>query len=150
MKKSILIGSLIACFLMLMIPNISAVEYTTFKNSGPDYDEEELIQAIIERIEELQEKNPNMKFYPNFDDPDGPFEGGLDDFLDWYFLFAGIVYSTILAYMLKELPLIEIIKSGEILTIALAILDYGICTSATIVLLGEAFDIGFDLLEDGR
>ncbi len=29
MKKTIMVGSIIACFLMLMIPNISAVEYTT-------------------------------------------------------------------------------------------------------------------------
>lgn len=33
MRKTILFGSLIACFLMLMVPNVSAIEYQTVEDA---------------------------------------------------------------------------------------------------------------------
>jgi hypothetical protein len=148
MKKNIVLGSILACFLMLMIPNISAVEYNTFINSEPDYDEDELIQAIIDRIEQLQEINPYPKPCWTSDDPDGPFEGGLDDMYDWRDLFVGLIYGIILGLAIKDNEFRDLLESRNIIGMVLWIFDYGLFTLNSAIRFGDAFDI-IDPDEDG-
>ena len=89
MKKTIVFGSCLAVFLMLLVSNISAIESGSIKENITDFNEKELIDAIKERIEQLKVQNPDPKItFKN--DSDGPFEGGLDDPFDWLDLFFGI------------------------------------------------------------
>jgi len=147
MKRTILIGSLFACFLMLMIPNISAIESLTVSNSGPDYDEEELIQAILQRIEELKVSNPTPKPCWNSDDPDGPYEGGLDDPSDWINLFLSLVNTIILGKFLNKYKPRDFLREDS-LTVSLYILNCSTLTLNGLLYLADAFDI-FDYEENG-
>ena len=74
MKKSIIFGSLLAVFLLLMIPNVSAVEYTQVEEINlvnEQFKEENIIplinkQATIENINNLFDEMVN-KVYENKD-----------------------------------------------------------------------------------
>ena len=105
MNKKIVIESLLAVFLMLMIPSVSAVNYQTIMRSNTlqpvsltddgSEDTETLINAIQQRLNELEEQNVTfMDIVPSglFNDSDGPYKGGLDDIYDWIDL-AVAVYS---------------------------------------------------------
>ena len=147
MKKTIVFGSIIVCFLMLLVPNISAIESGNITENLTDYNEKELIDAIKERIEELKVQNPNPKItFKN--DSDGPFEGGLDDPFDWLDLFFGITIGYSLVKMFKNQWLRKAFATGDPYTIILCIIDYGLYTWSTLYYFGDAFDI-IDPDEDG-
>ena len=149
MRKTIIIGSIFACFLMLMIPTISAIECNIIRNNGPDYDEEELKEAILERIEEIKEINPSPKLCLWGDDPDGPFEGGLDDPTDWKDLFIAIFNGFIVGTYISDIPeIIDLILSLKLLSVSIYIITFGLYSSYTLIELGDAFDI-IDPDEDG-
>ena len=139
--RTILFGSIFTCILMLLVPNLSAIEFKTVSDNITDYNEDELINVIKERIEELKLQNPDLKISFDLDDPDGPFEGGLDDFYDWKDLFIGIMYSIGLIKMLKSHFLIQALVSGNIYSIVGWIFNYGSYTTFTLINFGDAFDI---------
>ena len=147
-KRGIIIGSIFVCILMLLVPSISAIEFKTFIDNKTDYNENELINALKERIEQLKVQNPDPKLTLNGDDPDGPFEGGLDDPQDWLDLYFGIVYGFMLALFIKHHALKEAFATGNIYTIIIWIIDYGLYTYYSLTHLGDAFDI-IDPDEDG-
>ena len=97
MKKTIIIVCVFTVFLMLMIPNIISVE--THVVTDEDKDKEGLKSLIIDRIKELKEEQKKITLKGiNFTDPDGPLEGGLDDYTDFYFLFLGFWLILYLPY----------------------------------------------------
>lgn len=147
-KKCIIFGSIFACILILLVPIISAIEFRTVKDNITDYNENELINALKERIEKMKVQNPNPKLTLNGDDPDGPFEGGLDDPQDWLDLYFGIVYGVMLALFIKHHALKGAFSTGNIFTIVIWIIDYGLYTYNTLTDFGDAFDI-IDPDEDG-
>lgn len=147
-KLIILFGSIFACFLMLMIPNISAIECNTISNNGPDYDIDKLIEAIAQRIEELQKTNPNPKICWTTEDPDGPFEGGLDDITDWKDLFTGLFYAIILGLAIKDHEFKDLLENKNIFGMVIWIFDYGLFTVYSAFAFGDAFDL-LDPDEDG-
>ena len=55
MKKTIVFGSLLACFLMLMIPTVSAVEYQTVVDANESYFMQEIQNRNLE-IDLLKDK----------------------------------------------------------------------------------------------
>lgn len=57
MKKTLIIGSLLACFLMLMIPNVSAVEYQTVADANESY----LMNEIQNKKIDIQTLRNNIK-----------------------------------------------------------------------------------------
>jgi len=140
MKKIIVFGSIIACFLMLLVPNISAIEFRSIKENTTDYNENELIDALKVRIEQLKAQNPDPKMTLK-GDPDGPFKGGLDDPKDWADLFSGIMSGFFIGLIFKNHLLMKAIASGDIYDIVTCILDYEIFTWALLTTLGDAFDI---------
>ena len=144
MKKAIVFGSMLACFLMLMIPNVSAFEYQTVVDSKvpvyyPDLNEEELKDAILERIEQLQEQKKDISILGlNWTDPDGPLEGGLDDISDIGNLLIGIFASGLVLSMIiyggiRNAPTIYELVGWIIL--------YGVNIGNALVCFGEAFDV---------
>jgi hypothetical protein len=151
MKRSILIGSIFVCFLMLMTTTIGAVEFQTILNNGPDIDDEELKTAILQRIEELKISNPKPCW--TFDDPDGPFEGGLDDWYDWKDLIYSCVQTILLTKLVLDLPEIiplylELITSDDVGSIiagvyfiVLIIFDLTVVPIHVLQSYGDAFDI---------
>ena len=139
--RTIIFGSIFACILMLLTPNISAIEFRTITDNINGYNENELINAIKERIEQLKVQNPDPKIILNGDDPDGPFEGGLDDPYDWMNLYFGIIYGLILAIFIKNQALKEAFITGNIFTIIIWIIKYGLYTLNTLIRFGDAFDI---------
>ncbi len=140
MKKTIVFGSIIVCFLMLLVPNISAIESGNITENLTDFNEKELIDAIKKRIEELKVQNPNPKItFKN--DSDGPFEGGLDDPFDWLDLFFGITMGFSLVKMFKNHLLIKAFLTGNIYIIVTQMISYGLYTWSTLYYLGDAFDI---------
>ena len=140
MKKTIVFGSIIVCFLMLLVPNISAIESGNITENITDYNEKELIDAIKERIEELKVQNPNPKItFKN--DSDGPFEGGLDDPFDWLDLFFGITIGYSLVKMFKNHLLIKAFLTSNIYIIVTQMISYGLYTWSTLYYLGDTFDI---------
>lgn len=147
-KKTILIGSIVACFLMLMIPTITAVEYITYKKIGPEINEEELKNAILERIQEMREQEKQITITDiNWDDPDGAFEGGLDDYTDFMALFFGIFYSGYFLYGIK----IGILRNSEnLLDFIDGLVYYGACSIEILAYFGEAFDVFDGLALDNR
>ena len=171
MNKKIVFGSLLAVFLMLMIPSVSAVNYQTIMRSNTlqpvsrtddgNEDTEALINAIQQRLNELEEQNVTfMDIVPSglFNDSDGPYKGGLDDIYDWIDL-AVTVYSVyILLKTAEESPPVEIledffdaIKELDIFRIVddIILLNGYISISIGILqTLGDAFDV-IDPDEDG-
>lgn len=153
MNKKIVFGSLLAVFLMLMIPNISAIEYrTTNEETTPTYepyiDEEELKDAILERIEQLKEQQKHIAINSlNLTDPDGPLEGGLDDLMDYYFLFLGLLF---LSYLLLFFKQGRMRNSESVLEFISQFVVYGQFTFRTLTSLGEAFDVYDMPPSDGR
>ena len=146
--KIIIFGSIFACFLMLLAPSVSAIEFGSMTENVTDYNETELIDAIKERIEELKILNPDPKFTLNNDDADGLFKGGLDDRYDWMDLIRGIYFGFVLASMLKNHTLRQTIAAGNIYDIVTCIINYEIITWNTLIAFGDAFDI-IDSDEDG-
>jgi hypothetical protein len=146
--RTIIFGSIFACVLMLLAPSVSAIELKTISDNMTDYNENELITTIKDRIEQLKVQNPDPKFTLNGDDPDGPFEGGLDDPRDWLDLYFGIIYGYMLALFIKHHALKEAFATGNIYTIIIWIIDYELYTYYTLIYLGDAFDI-IDPDEDG-
>jgi len=143
MKNIKLLICLFTVFLMLMIPNISAIECKTIINkqnySNPLIDEDELKNAIIERIEQLQEQNNDLNIIGlNWTDPDGPFEGGLDDMADFICLVCGIISAGMFLSAIKHGALRN---SQNMLIFVLWIINYGLCTYVILGGFGEAFDV---------
>jgi len=85
--------------------------------------------------------DPKIKLDVIKDDPDGPFEGGLDDTYDWVDLYYGILYGYILLLFIKNKSLKNAFATGNIYTIIIWILDYGLYTYGTLTNFGDAFDI---------
>ena len=155
MKRKILFGSILVVFLMLLVPTIPAVEY----NSSVESNEDILQETILKRIEELKEKDISLKgFFKT--DPDGPFEGGLDDIRDWWKLIYAISETILLSDIIVLLPsvipqYIDWLTSGDfgsillgILYITLMILDFTLVPISVLEAYGDAFDI-IDPNEDG-
>ena len=136
MKRKILFGSILVVFIMLLLPTIQAVEYGNSVESNEDI----LKEAILKRIEELKEQNISFKVIFS-SDPDGPFEGGLDDRTDWRDLVFAIIYGGVFTLFLKNQILQKVIETGEINTILLWIVDYVLYSRSCLQLLGDAFDI---------
>ena len=139
--RTIIFGSIFACLLILLVPNISAIEYITITENTRDYNENELIDAIKEKIEQLKAQKTNLQMALLKDDPDGPFEGGLDDTYDWVDLYFGIIYGYILLLFIKNKSLRIAFQIGNIPTIIIWIIDYGLYTYSTLTNFGDAFDI---------
>jgi len=164
MNKKILFGSLLAVFMMLMVPSVSAVNYQTSMRSNTlqpvswtddgNEDADALVNAIQQRLNELEEQNVTfMNIVPSgiFNDSDGPYKGGLDDIYDWIDL-ATVVYSVyILLKTAEESPPVEIledffdaIKELDIFRIVndIILLNGYISISIGILqTLGDAFDV---------
>ena len=79
MNKKIVFGSLLAVFMMLVVPSVSAVNYQTAMRSNTlqpvswiddgNKDTDALINAIQQRLNELEEQNVtfvNIVFPPGF------------------------------------------------------------------------------------
>jgi len=130
----------------------SAIEYKTIGSkqypSNPKIDEDELKDAILERVEQLQEQKKDIYILGlNWTDPDGPFEGGLDDLSDIGDLLLGIYSSGLVLYMIiyggiRNAPTIYELVGWIIL--------YGVNIRYTLVLFGEAFDVYEIPPGDGR
>jgi hypothetical protein len=146
-----------------MIPNVSSVEYNLFerynendiqiKNFNINY----LSDSILNRIKELKSNDEkqfsNFFFNGLFNDPDGPFEGGLDDIRDW----AVFIYACIQTFFLSGLIIIlpsliplyvQWLSYGDIgsviiglFMLTLNVLNFIILPSSIIELFGDAFDI---------
>ena len=140
MKKNILITSLLSIFLILMVPNITAVEYKTVEQINTNnVDIDELKNAIILRIEKLKEKKYKLSIFGlNWTDPDGPLEGGLDDVADIISLICGIISGGILLYAIRNKALRN---SENLFLFVLWIFNYGLATYNTILGFAEAFDV---------
>ncbi len=138
MKKIKSIICLIIVFLIVMIPNVSAIEGEKYLYIC-DFDEDELKNSILDRIEELQEKQVDFNILKlNWTDPDGPLEGGLDDMADYVSLMVGIISASCLLLFLKQGMLRN---SLNLLNFALGVINYGLYTYETLIAFGEAFDI---------
>lgn len=139
--RTIIFGSIFTCLLILLVPNISAIEFITITENTTDYNENELIDAIKEKIEQLKAQKTNLQISLIKDDPDGPFEGGLDDTYDWVDLYYGILYGYILLLFIKNKSLKNAFATGNLYTIIIWIIDYGLYTYGTLTNFGDAFDI---------
>ena len=138
MKKIKSTICLIIVFLIIMIPNVTAMEGEIYLNIC-DFDEDELKNSILDRIEELQEKQVDFNILkPNWTDPDWPLEGGLDDMADYVSLMVGIISASCLLLFLKQGMLRN---SLNLLNFALGVINYGLYTYETLIAFGEAFDI---------
>ena len=144
MKKKI-IGIFVCMFLLIssFSATITAIESTAIIKkeiySSPIPDEDTLKNAIIERIELMQSQNYNIKFIGlNWTDPDGPFEGGLDDMADIISLIIGVLTAGFLMLFIKN----GVLKSSQNLFLfVLWIINYSLYTYETLIAFGEAFDI---------
>ena len=145
MKKIKSTICLIIVFLIIMIPNVTAMEGEIYLNIC-DFDEDELKNSILDRIEELQEKQVDFNILkPNWTDPDGPLEGGLDDMADFVSLFIGFITTGCLMFFIKQ----GYFRNAENLLLSvLWIINYGLYTYETLIAFGEAFDI-IENNEDG-
>ncbi|OYT29253.1 hypothetical protein B6U98_02785 [Thermoplasmatales archaeon ex4572_165] len=128
---------------MRMIPNIGAVEYRTTDSklpiNNPNLNEDELKDAILERIQQLQKQQKEITINGiNMNDPDGPLEGGLDDLMDYYYLFLGFLFPSYILHFIKQGYLRQ---SESILEFIGQLLVYGQFTFRTLTSLGEAFDV---------
>jgi hypothetical protein len=135
MKKRILFGSLLVCFLM-MIPTVSSVEYKI----SVEFYEDSLQETILERIEELNEKDISF-IVTSKTDPDGPFEGGLDDFSDWIDLGLSIIFGGAFMVFIKMQILQKVIEKGNVATILIWIYDYIVYFRSCLNYLGDALDV---------
>jgi len=123
MNKTIVFVSLLAVFLMLMIPNVSAVEYNQVKEKQEVFiqnhidDLQENLEKIdlhdfkeslnksslnidVEGIKEKLENIPSLtslfRSYSFLDDPgNGNDSNGPDDITDWIYLFIFIITSPV-------------------------------------------------------
>ena len=151
-KRRTIIVCLFACFLMLMIPTINAMEYTTIENNTPtiepEFNEDELKEAILERIEQLkQQEKDNTITGLNWTDPDGPLEGGLDDYSDFISLLGGLITTSGLFYIISQ----GYFKNPEKLLGYIGnLIVYGEYTFFSLTYFGEAFDIYDAPPSDGR
>ena len=144
MKKKI-IGIFVCMFLLIssFSATITAIESTAIIKkeiySNPIPDEDTLKNAIIERIDLMQEQDYNIKFVGlNWTDPDGPFEGGLDDIADIISLMVGVISAGYLLLFIKN----GVLKSSQNLFIfVLWIINCSLYTYNTLIAFGEAFDI---------
>jgi hypothetical protein len=139
--RTIIFGSIFACLLIILVPNISAIEFIIITENTVDYNENELIAAIKEKIEQLKAQKTNLQISLIKDDPDGPFEGGLDDTYDWVDLYFGIIYGYILLLFIKNKSLKNAFSTGNIFTIIIWLIDYGLYSIDTLRRFGDAFDI---------
>lgn len=145
-KKSIIFGSLLAVFLMLMIPNVSAIQYITLEHEttklARNMSEDEIKNAILQRIQQLEKP---ITLNINMTDPDGPLEGGLDDFFDFVNLIFGLIGTISLGY-----ALVTIFLSQNIFSTLKNIFYSGYFTFLDLIYFGEAFDILESPPADGR
>jgi hypothetical protein len=138
MKKITLMICLSIIFLIVMIPNHSAIVGEKYFNML-DFNEDELKNSIIDRIEKLQDKQIDFNILkPNWTDPDGPLEGGLDDMADYVSLMLGIISASCLMLFIKQ-GMIR--NSLNLLNFVLGIINYGLYTYETLIAFGEAFDV---------
>jgi hypothetical protein len=140
MKKIIIIlGSLLAISILLVAPTLSAIGFKLKQKGSLDYNKEEIKEAILERIYFLQEQKiePTIQGL-SWEDPDGPLEGGLDDYSDYINLLMGFTSIKLILFCIKD----GIIRNAETLyQMIISILEYGINTFDTLVAFGEAFDV---------
>ena len=136
MKRKILFGSILVVFIMLLVPTIPAVEYNRSVKSNEDI----LQEAILKRIEELKEQDISFKVILS-SDPDGPFEGGLDDRTDWRDLIFAIIYGGFFSLFLKNQILQKAIETGDLTAILIRIVYYVLYSRSCLQFLGDAFDI---------
>ena len=171
MEKIKSIVCLVIVFLIVVVPNVSAIEYNSaneiieYRNKwSTDINIEELRDAILDRIKELDiEGKSNFQYLLSnglFDDPDGPFEGGLDDINDWIDLFYALFQTMELSIIIISLPelipqFIEWLNSGEfesillgIVFVTLGIIDFSFGPISILQAYGDAFDV-IDPDEDG-
>jgi hypothetical protein len=145
-KKILLFGSLLAVFLMLMIPNVSAIQYITLEHETTqlvrNMSEDEIKNAILRRMQHLKK---SFTFNINMTDPDGPLKGGLDDLTDYINLILGLGGSFSLLH-----SIIELIFSQNLYDKIRLMISSGILSIGTLEWLGEAFDIIEMPTEDGR
>lgn len=152
-KKTLVFGSFIAVFLLIIMPNISAVEYTSMKSEVTSFsmsmNKEDLKNAIIERLNELKvnQLEISLFFELNWTDADGPREGGLDDNSDLISLYTGIVLSGGLLFILSN-KYHE--RSETILDSIGWLLVYGGYSVLILSYFGEAFDVIETPPADGR
>ena len=74
----------------------------------------------------MQSQNYNIKFIGlNWTDPDGPFEGGLDDKADIISLVCGIISAGM---FLSAIKVGALRNSPNMLAFVLWIINYGLCT----------------------
>jgi hypothetical protein len=171
MEKIKSIVCLVTVFLILVVPNVSAIEYNSaneiieYRNKwSTDINIEELRDAILDRIKEL-DKTCNSTFqymlYTGiFKDPDGPFEGGLDDISDWGNFIYAVGQTILMTGITISLPSmipywIELLNSEDfesvffgILWILIGVIDFTFVPISIIKAYGDAFDI-IDPDEDG-
>jgi hypothetical protein len=81
-------------------------------------------------------------------DPDGPFEGGLDDFSDWIDLVLAIIFGGAFMVFIKMQILQKVIETGNVATILIWIYDYIAYFRGCLNYLGDALDV-IDPDEDG-
>ncbi len=144
MKKPILIVSVLACVIMLLLPSITAVEYSMMKKEvppyTPEYEKDELKNAILQRIEDLKQQQKDIHILGmSWEDPDGAFEGGLDDYTDIISLGYGLYWSGLFltgfmnGYLKNAVDFLDFIET--------LVLFYGNLSLLTFIYLGEAFDV---------
>ncbi len=133
MKKIIIFGTFLAVFLMVMIPNISAIQCNNINENNT----EELKNIIIERIQQLKNQHKETIIFGfNFTDPDGPLEGGLDDITDFAWLLYGIwVFSNLIKIISR---LFEI---QNLYDFVLWLFSSSLDLVYTILSFAEAFDV---------
>ena len=146
--RTIIFGSIFVCILMILPPNIYAIELRTITDDITVYNENELFNAIKERIEKLKTQKLNPKMFLAQNDSDGPFEGGLDDLYDWLDLYSGIFYGYIVLLFIKNQALKVVFALRNMLVTSIWLVDYGLFTYYTLINFGDAFDI-IDPDEDG-
>ena len=145
-KKILLFGIFLAVFLMLMIPNVSAIQYITLEDQttqlARNMSKYEIKNTILERIQYL--KKP-FTLNINMTDPDGPLKGGLDDYSDFVYLIFGLISTISLGY-----TLVKIFLSPNIFSTLKNIFYSGAFTFLDLIYFGEAFDIFESPPADGR
>jgi hypothetical protein len=138
---------------MLTTPALPAIQHNTTtitqKNhplNTPDIDPEELKKAILERIEELLQKDITFinQLILDPSDPDGPYKGGLDDLTDFKYLFWGLLDTGWLVFAFK----IGFFQEENLLMLIYNLLLGAGMGLTALLHFGEAFDV-IDADRDG-
>jgi hypothetical protein len=141
MKKTILVFIVGSTILMLMSPLVSSIGYITIEKNSTGFDKEILIEEISKRIDLIYLQKINLKNPLLNVDPDGPFEGGLDDSSDWYDLLFGSLYGLLLFQYIKNKMLKDAFESGNVYYSIKMLLNYLQMSTECLFSLIDAFDI---------